>query len=467
MLCVLYILLFTDVKKLFSTKNIYLYGGWLVSGLIWYYLRSLSVMNIPDMRVLGFDQFLDNFPLIPETIAKFIFPFYISVMPTFKIYWIIAGTVLFGLLIARMLTQKDKRYSEYLFAAIWFFGFLFPVMIFRHPDSDQFYDYLDHRSYLPLIGLIFALLISIPEKWKDLSVKRNAIIFIFIVLLLSGFTFAQSTSYKNPTKFWISAIKHDNTRPSFYYGLGFYLLKNKSDYDNARIMFKRATQVDPNHEKGHAQLGYVEMKLQNYNDAEKNLIQAMIINPGNKEAPINLSATYNYLGKYEKTIALLHEYLRRYPNDKNAYINLFEAYRSLDRYNEAFEMSRKLVELGENKDFFSAFLNIGAKFYKEKRYEEALEVTKIALQFPGDHARAVNNLGLFNMMLKNYVEAEKYLIEAYKIDQKLPNTYTNLIDLYVNHLKDYKKAAQYYKQYKEMGHKIDDNISVILEPYLH
>jgi tetratricopeptide (TPR) repeat protein len=466
-LCISYIFIFTDRKKIFSSQNIYLYSGWLVAGLIWYYLRSLSVMTIPDMRVLGIDQFLDNFPLIPETIAKFIFPFYISVMPTFNIFWIIAGVVLFGLFVARMITQKDKRYSEYLFAAIWFFGFLFPVMIFRHPDSDKFYDYLDHRSYLPLIGLIFAILISIPDKWKNLKVKRNSIIFLFIILILSGFTFAQSMNYKSPTKFWVSAIKHDNTRPSFFYGLGYYLLKEKSDNKNARAMFLKAIEADSSYEKAFAQLGYVAMKLKNYPEAEKYLIKAMLINPGNKEAPINLSATFNNTEKYEKSIKLLREYLRRYPDDKNAYLNLFEAYRNTDRYKEAYDVAKRLVQLGENKDYFSAFLNIGAKFYREKRFKEALEVTKIALQFPGDHPRAVNNLGLFNLSLKNYKEAEKYLLEAHKLDNKLPNAYTNLIDLYINHLKDYKKAAKFYKQYIDLGYKMDDNVKRILEPYLN
>lgn len=463
----LYLLIFTERKKLFSTEKIYLYGGWFLAGLIWYYLRSLSVSTVPDMRVLGIEQFIDNFALIPETIAKFIIPVNISVMPTFNTIWIVSGIVFFGLLIVRMITRKDKRYREYLFGAIWFFGFLFPVMIFRHPDSDQFYDYLDHRSYLPLVGLIFALVISLPDKWKDLKIKRNAIILLALTMLLSALTFTQSMNYKNPTKFWVSAIRHDNTRPNFFYGLGFYLMKNSDYLEKAKAMFKRAVQADSSYDKGFAQLGFVEMKLDNYAAAEKNLIKAMLLNPGNKEAPINLSATYNNLGKYENTIVLLQEYLRRYPNDKNAYLNLFEAYRNLMQYNEAYMVAKQLVAFGEDRDYFSAFLGIGVKLYREKRYKEAIEVTMIALEYNGDRAKALSNLGLFNLHLKNYSEAEKYLLEANRVDSKLPNAYSNLIELYVAHIKDYKKAAKFAKQYIELGYELDENVKQLLEPYMN
>lgn len=465
-LCFLYILIYRKNGNILSMKNIYLYAGWFLSGILWLYLRSLSVKNIPDMRVLGIEQFIENMPLLPETISKFILPFYISVMPTYNIILIISGIVLTGLLIYRMISIKSKRGKDYLFAALWFFGFMFPVMIFRHPDTAEFYDYMDHRAYLPVIGLLFAIMISIPEKYKDLRLKRNAIIFLIIIIVFSGLSFAQARNYRNPIKFWVSAIKYDNTRPRFYYGIGLYMLDELEDYKRAKVLFERMLKVKPNSPDALSHLGLIELKQKNYKDAEDYLFRALKEEPRKKEAVINLTAVYNNTGRYEKTISLLNEYLRRYPNDKNAFLNLFEAHRRLSNYREAYALANKLLELGERKNYYSALLNIGADFYKEKKYEEAIEVTELALQLPGEHARGYNNLGLFNMRLKNYKKAEKFLLKAHEINPRLPNALSNLIDLYIT-LDNRERAAFYAKKYLELGNrKLNDDIMKLLKPYM-
>lgn len=466
-LCFAYIILYRKKKSIFSMKYNYLYIGWFISGLIWFFLRSLSVRNIPDMRVLGIQQFIENVPLLPETISKFIIPVYISVMPTYSIILIIGGIIFIGLLIYRMITIKDKRYKDYLFAALWFFGFMFPVMIFRHPDTAEFYDYMDHRAYLPVVGLLFAIMISIPKEYKDMKKKRNAIIFLIFVMIFSGLTFAQSRKYKEPVKFWVSALKFDKSRPKFYYGIGLYLLDNKKEYKKAKILFKKMLEIKPSSGDALSHLGLIELKQKDYEKAEEYLKKALQVDPSKKEAVINLSAVYNNTGRYDKTITLLNEYIRRYPDDPNAYLNLFEANRRLDNYKEAYNIAQKLLSLGEHNKYYSAMLNIGAKFYKENNYKEAIKATEYAIKLPDVDARGYNNMGLFNMRLGNLEEAEKFLIKANQMDPRLPNAYTNLIDLYIQK-KNYKEAAEFARKYMSLGegNQINSQTMQILKPYL-
>ena len=61
-----------------------------------------------------------------------------------------------------------------LFGALWFIILSIPGMMYRHELGSHAYDYLNHRSYLPLVGVLLLLAEAVPAAWY--SGARSAFI---------------------------------------------------------------------------------------------------------------------------------------------------------------------------------------------------------------------------------------------------------------------------------------------------
>lgn len=80
-------------------------------------------------------------------------------------------------------------------------------------------------------------------------------------------------------------------------------------------------------------------------------------------------------------------------------------------------------------------------FYKEGKYNEAIDSFSSVLETEGDNAEIYNNIGLCYANLGDDEKAEKNYLKSQEINPKLPQVYINLADIY-------------YKQ-KDMGSGIE------------
>lgn len=90
----------------------------------------------------------------------------------------------------------------------------------------------------------------------------------------------------------------------------------------------------------------------------------------------------------------------------------------------------------------------GTASLKNKDYTNALEKLISANHFRSNDTKILNNLGMAYYFKEDLANAEKYLIEAIKADEKNSDAKNNLASLYFNR-GDYEKARVLYQQIRK------------------
>jgi peptidoglycan/xylan/chitin deacetylase (PgdA/CDA1 family)/uncharacterized caspase-like protein len=94
--------------------------------------------------------------------------------------------------------------------------------------------------------------------------------------------------------------------------------------------------------------------------------------------------------------------------------------------------------------------NLGLKYYREKKYDEAVRELEEAVKLDPRNATIVNNLGFTLFKFEKYEESIVWLQKAIEIDPQRVIAYINLADAYMKSGKT-AEARQYYEKYAEIA----------------
>ena len=94
--------------------------------------------------------------------------------------------------------------------------------------------------------------------------------------------------------------------------------------------------------------------------------------------------------------------------------------------------------------------NLGLKYYREKKYDDAVKELEQAVKLDPRNATIVNNLGFTLYRFEKYEESVVWLRKAIEIDPRRTVAYANLADAYMK-LGKTAEARQYYEKYAEMA----------------
>jgi tetratricopeptide (TPR) repeat protein len=236
------------------------------------------------------------------------------------------------------------------------------------------------------------------------------------------------------------------------------------------------------------------MDRQDFQQAEKLLKTAVLINPNKYEASKKLAIIYLNTGALDKSLAIYERLLEKTPNDlglllslgnlyysmknyglavqflkkvlevdpdhRDALANLALSYDALNRTDEAFEAYQRAVEANPlDKDLIFLF---GAYHYKHKNYQQAIQLFEQVLQLNPADFEALVNIGnaylslaenekqklknldsnnthspeqilqIKNRAILNYKKAIPYLERALELQPNHPNQWRNLAIAYIN-----------------------------------
>jgi uncharacterized caspase-like protein len=90
--------------------------------------------------------------------------------------------------------------------------------------------------------------------------------------------------------------------------------------------------------------------------------------------------------------------------------------------------------------------NLGLKYYREKKYDEAVRELEEAVKLDPRNATIVNNLGFTLFKVEKYEESIGWLQKSIEIDPQRVVAYVNLADAYMK-LGKTAEARQYYEKY--------------------
>jgi len=242
---VVYLFLFYR-KKTFTKGNAILAVSYLVVIIVFYLLRNMSIAK--DEQQIGLKGLFLNLQTIPETVLKLFVPVNFCTMPAFNTVASLLGSLIIIGLIILFLVKKQLFSKHILFSLIWFAFFLLPGMAYRPNFASHTYEYLDHRAYLPSLGVLMMFLCLIQDfEYRSKNVYVGKIIMIFSVLFLiylGVMNFRLNGIYKNAITYSESAFT-GNTHSSLAYFIHAREMEKAQNKDRALEDYNNAVKYYP------------------------------------------------------------------------------------------------------------------------------------------------------------------------------------------------------------------------------
>ncbi len=318
----IYLHLIIKEKFLSANKKI-LTLGWSMVVIPWFILRQTALKNPIKMTIVDFGKSIFfNSPVIIQFIGKTVFPFNLSVLPIIQDTTFIYGFIAILFLTAVVFLTKKKRSHPIIFGLLWFILFLLPTLTLHNSAIPFGADYhLEHRLYLPIIGLIIVLLeTDLAKKFKPKS-KKSLIPAVMIIFIFSMITFIYSNNFKNRLNFWKNAVKTSPHSPLAHRNLGaMYHLEDL--LNEAEQEYKKSLELNPLEPMAHNNLGLIYANKGMFEKAEIEYQKEIAINPFYDKVHFNLGLLYYQQEKTEKAIELWEKTIEINPDYSGAYNNL-------------------------------------------------------------------------------------------------------------------------------------------------
>ncbi len=201
-------LLLREGKKSFCRSNYLLLPLWLGIVAAYLALRHGAMAGLPKSTIFGLGPFVGNLRVLPETLGGFFAGYDIPVMPSFTLTSTGIGCVLAVALALVLAAQRKLGRPMVLFGTAWFIALSIPGMMYCHELGSHAYDYLNHRSYLPLLGIILLLAEAMPAAWYS-SRSKGAIIAVgtAAALAVAILLWRQVGYFADPPAFYNQAIR--------------------------------------------------------------------------------------------------------------------------------------------------------------------------------------------------------------------------------------------------------------------
>ncbi|MBU4536814.1 tetratricopeptide repeat protein [Patescibacteria group bacterium] len=318
-------------------------SGWVILLGLWFFLRSL-VSNSSIFLVSGemIKSVLINLSAIIQLIGKSFLPFNLSVLPIIQDTSFVYGIIAVILLAVLFYFKKNKRWNYILFGLVWFLLFLLPSFLKLNPGSVV--DFIEHRLYLPIIGLFIIVLELNPIKdWRKNKIYYHS--FLSVIALFCCMTFFHSFNFSDKFEFWENAVENSPHHPLAHRNLGamYYL---EGDFENAEREFKESLRINPNEEMAHNNLGLVYFQQNKLIEAEKEYQKEIKINPFYDNVHYNLGLLYLKEGKINEAEIYFKKALGINPNKLDVVYSLFNLYYEKKDYENASIYANELHKKG-------------------------------------------------------------------------------------------------------------------------
>jgi protein O-mannosyl-transferase len=226
-----------------------------------------------------------NFPYIIQYISKSVLPFNLSVMSTAADTNYLLGILALVILLAGIVLSKKKNTSLVLFGFCWFFLFLSPSFF-------SAFSGLEHRAYLPLIGLIittsqFDIIKTASFKGNGISARIGAITLAGIFLLFYYLTLNRLPIFENRFAFDESGMETSphSILPCIYLAVHY---EQEKEYEKAIAAYREALKRDSTSELALGNMAGDYICLNMYHEAENELRTELRQHPSNYIAVFNL-----------------------------------------------------------------------------------------------------------------------------------------------------------------------------------
>lgn len=222
------------------------------------------------------------------------------------------------------------------------------------------------------------------------------------------------------------------------------ILERQNSLAGAEREYKAALALAPNSADALVGLVNIYMQSKRLPQAETALRQYLAVEPKNGAAHVQLGRILEAQGKHAEAAAELQQGLQLAPDDANAQRDLAFSYASGGKYDKAEALYRSLLAKLPNDA--ELHYGLGASLMAEHKYPEAQAELLNAVKLKPDAGLIYGDLAVVAAENKNYPLALKALDVRAKFLPENPGTYF-LRATALDHLKQFKLAAQSYRQF--------------------
>jgi len=420
-------------EKHFGKKHFFILLIYAISGISWYWLRSIAIGGYSNPNdVFGLTALLSNLPTIPESLTKFFLPVYSAPIPFYSIITTLTGLLIIAAIVFLFFKNNERSKKEKIFCVAWFLLFMLPPMLFKKP----YIDYLDHRFSLPLIGILLFLLFIIPKKWfKNGDIKRSWLMVLILVIFCS-FTFVKSRSYSDPMTFYNSAVSCNPNSVIANFNRG-YIKNIKSDFQGSIDDFSKVIAICPSNADAYNNRGLAKLNMGDNSGAIADYTIAISKNNKCIEAYYNKGVAKGNIGDnigaiedFNKAVAICPTYYQAYYGRGNVKNSMGDFKGAVENFNKAIAICPTYAEaynnrglakisMGDNSGaiadydkaiainpkFDLAYYNRGLAKAKTGDNSGAIADYNMSISFNNKCAEAYYNKGVANTSLGKFKEA--------------------------------------------------------------
>ena len=421
-LCAYSILILKDTVSFKKYLPVFL--GWAICIGIFFLLRKLSFHESMPPDAFTIQNFIRNLPAIPSLFGKIIIPYNLSTLPLFDVASLLIGILTLIPIGIFCFRKALKKNYVYLWGLAWVIVFNIAPMFYRLSTADYFYNYLEHRDYLPMIGMFIVAGIYIKEHQLD-EKKYFAYGVAVILVLFSVQSFIQSGYYKENFDFNNRAIECNPRNASALSGRGVnYFGQGKVDlalldinaslglWENAMSYFYRGIIYETQNKNNQAMDDYSKaMQCLNTLPSANAMAQVLSSRANQKYNRRDYEGSLNDLDMAAQIDTTIPQV---YYNRGNTHLAMRHYQLAIRDYDRTLSMSPKSVDV---------FTNRGIAKYELHDYEGALKDYKEAITINPFYILPYNNIGVTLRELNRYDEAISYFDRVIGMDSKLGAAY--------------------------------------------
>ncbi|MBI1832312.1 MAG: tetratricopeptide repeat protein [Planctomycetes bacterium] len=153
--------------------------------------------------------------------------------------------------------------------------------------------------------------------------------------------------YQEARQLYQQLLVHSADNPDVHYGLAtaFFLL---GDSESAAYHFKQVIRLDPLRAAAYINLGAVQNRLEQYDEALATLRKAIHLDPNRAEGYYNMGLVYKQLGQLDMAINAYREAIRLNPRMYDAHYNLGNIFLEKEQFHQAIAHYKQALEIRPN-----------------------------------------------------------------------------------------------------------------------